>query len=123
MVTTPQDVALLDVGRGIAMFAQVSTPVLGLVENMAGYVCPACGTEDALFGSGGGERLATAFGVPFLGRIPLVQAVRIAGDAGRPIVIAEPDGPVSEAFRALARRVADAVEGASAAAPVGVARE
>ena len=106
VVTTPQDVALLDVGRGIAMFAQVSTPVLGVVENMSAYVCPRCGTEDPVFGTGGGERLARRFGVPLLGRIPLVPAVRAAGDAGRPIVAADPAHPVSRAFVALAERVA-----------------
>jgi ATP-binding protein involved in chromosome partitioning len=121
IVTTPQDVALLDVGRGIAMFAQVATPVLGVVENMAGYVCPSCGTEDPIFGAGGGARLAAAFDVPLLARIPLVAAVREAGDAGRPIVVADPTSPVSVAFRALAERVLAAAESAAAAAPVGVA--
>ncbi len=121
IVTTPQDVALLDVGRGIAMFAQVATPVLGVVENMAGYVCPSCGTEDPIFGEGGGARLAAAFEVPLLARIPLVPAVREAGDAGRPIVIADPASPVSAAFRALAERVLTAAESAAVAAPVGVA--
>ena len=76
IVTTPQDVALLDVGRGIAMFAQVATPVLGIVENMAGYTCPSCGTHDAIFGEGGGQRLAAAFDLPLLASIPLVPAVR-----------------------------------------------
>ncbi|TMA48382.1 MAG: Mrp/NBP35 family ATP-binding protein, partial [Deltaproteobacteria bacterium] len=76
IVTTPQDVALLDVGRTMAMFAQVSTPVLGVVENMSGYVCPRCGTEDPLFGSGGADGLAERFRVPLLARIPLVPAVR-----------------------------------------------
>src|SRR6185436_933649 len=81
IVTTPQDVALLDVGRGIGMFAQVATPVLGIVENMAGYVCPRCHTEDAIFGEGGGSRLAEAFDLPLLARIPLIPAVRESGDA------------------------------------------
>jgi ATP-binding protein involved in chromosome partitioning len=117
IVTTPQDVALLDVGRGIGMFAQVATPVLGIVENMAGYVCPHCGTEDALFGEGGGARLAAAFDVPLLGRIPLVPAVREAGDAGAPIVVADPTHPTSLAFRALAERVLAAAERPAAVAP------
>ena len=108
IVTTPQDVALLDVGRGMAMFAQVSTPVLGVVENMSGYVCPACGTEDPIFGRGGAERLATRFGVPLLARIPLVPAVREGGDTGRPIVAADPAHPVSRLFAALADRVVEA---------------
>jgi len=111
IVTTPQDVALLDVGRGIAMFAQVSTPVLGVVENMASFVCGRCGTEDEVFGAGGGAALARHFEVPLLARLPIVPRVREAGDAGRPIVAAAPEHPVSVEFRALARRVADSVTG------------
>jgi ATP-binding protein involved in chromosome partitioning len=120
VVTTPQDVALLDVGRGIAMFAQVSTPVLGLVENMAGYICPQCGTEDAVFGAGGGDRLAERAGVPLLARIPLAPAIREGGDRGRPIVLAEPAHPASVAFRTLAARVAEAVRHAPRFAVTGV---
>ncbi len=116
IVTTPQDVALLDVGRGIAMFRQVSTPVLGVVENLAGYVCPECGTEDAIFGAGGAARLATHAGVPLLARIPITPAVREGGDRGRPIVVAEPTHPASRSFRALAERVATDVRGAAPAA-------
>jgi len=106
VVTTPQDVALLDVGRGIAMFGQVQTPVLGVVENMSGYVCPACGTEDPIFGRGGADTLAARFDVPLLARVPLVPAVRAAGDAGRPLVAAAPEHPVSAVFDDLARRLA-----------------
>ncbi len=109
IVTTPQDVALLDVGRGVAMFGQVSTPVLGVVENMAGYVCPQCGTEDALFGTDGGKRLADHFGLPLLARIPIAPAVRERTDAGTPLVLAEPGHPVSAIFRALAERIASDV--------------
>jgi ATP-binding protein involved in chromosome partitioning len=116
VVTTPQDVALLDVGRGIAMFAQVSTPVLGVVENMSGYVCPQCGTEDPVFGQGGAQGLADRFGVPLLAAIPLVVTVREAGDHGRPIVAADPGHPVTRVFLELARRVADEA-GRLAAAP------
>ncbi len=105
IVTTPQDVALLDVGRGIAMFRQVNTPVLGVVENMSGYVCPKCGTEDPIFGRGGGAELAGRFGIPVLAEIPLVPAVQRAGDAGRPLVAADPAHPVSRLFRTLAARV------------------
>jgi ATP-binding protein involved in chromosome partitioning len=112
IVTTPQDVALLDVGRGMAMFAQVNTPVLGVVENMSGYACPSCGTVDPIFGPGGGAaRLAERFGVPLLARIPLVPAVRVGGDTGQPIVIAEPGHAVSQTFVALAERVASALGG------------
>ncbi len=120
IVTTPQDVALLDVGRGIAMFRQVSTPVLGVVENMAGYVCPACGTEDPLFGAGGAERLAAHFDVPLLARIPITPAVREGGDRGRPIVVADPAHAASHTFRALAARVAADVRRAPHAPVVGV---
>jgi ATP-binding protein involved in chromosome partitioning len=109
IVTTPQDVALLDVGRGMAMFAQVSTPVLGVVENMSGYVCPQCGTEDPVFGQGGAGVLAARFGVPLLARIPLVPALREGGDAGRPLVHADPRHPVSRQFAALAARVTTAL--------------
>jgi ATP-binding protein involved in chromosome partitioning len=99
------------------MFAQVNTPVLGVVENMAGYVCPSCGTEDALFGTDGGERLATHFGVPLLARIPLAPALRERTDAGTPLVIAEPSHPVSAIFRTLAERVAGDLRAAEAAQP------
>ena len=116
VVTTPQDVALLDVGRGMAMFAQVSTPVLGVVENMSGYVCPRCGTEDALFGQGGAQALAERFHVPLLAQVPLVPAIREGGDQGRPIVVADPAHPVSRMFLALAERVA-ALAGRPAEAP------
>jgi ATP-binding protein involved in chromosome partitioning len=106
IVTTPQDVALLDVGRGMAMFGQVNTPVLGVVENMSGYVCPRCGTEDPIFGQGGAQGLADRFGVPLLARIPLLAAIREGGDQGRPIVIADPGHAASGIFRELAERVA-----------------
>src|SRR5438034_5815180 len=119
IVTTPQDVALLDTGRSMGMFLQVNTPVLGVVENMSGYLCPRCGTEDPIFGRGGAEALAARFGVPVLARIPLVAALREGGDAGRPLVAAQPEHPVSRLFAALAARVAETVapSGAAAAAP------
>jgi ATP-binding protein involved in chromosome partitioning len=110
IVTTPQEVALLDVARGMAMFAQVATPVLGIVENMSGYVCPQCGTQDALFGSDSGRRLAERFGVPLLAELPIAPAVREAGDRGRPIVAADPAHPASRVFTALAARVLAALE-------------
>ena len=110
IVTTPQDVALLDVGRGIAMFATLSTPVIGVVENMAGYACPRCSAVDPVFGAGGGDALAARFGVPLLARIPLVERVRAQGDAGVPLVVAAPEHPVSATYRELAARVAADVE-------------
>ena len=98
IVTTPQDVALLDVRRGITMFEQVRAPVLGVVENMSYHVCSGCGHRAEIFGHGGGERMARQFGVPFLGAIPLVRAIRAAGDEGVPIVVADPQHAQSRAF-------------------------
>jgi ATP-binding protein involved in chromosome partitioning len=105
IVTTPQDVALADVRRGIAMFRQVNARVLGLIENMSFHVCPGCGTRAELFGHGGGAAMAREAGIPFLGELPLVRAVREAGDAGLPIVSAQPSHPQSRAFREIAERV------------------
>ena len=113
IVTTPQEVALADVERGISMFRQVQVPVLGIVENMSYYVCPDCGERDELFGSGGGEALAKQFGVRLLAKLPLVAEVRAAGDAGEPIVSTAPNHPVSSEFVRLARSVDQAL-GASA---------
>jgi ATP-binding protein involved in chromosome partitioning len=105
IVTTPQELALADVRRGIAMFRQVKAPVLGLIENMSVHVCPGCGAEAHLFGEGGGAAMARAEGIPFLGAIPLVRAIREAGDRGAPIVAADPSHPQSRAFREIAERV------------------
>ncbi|MBI4518871.1 MAG: Mrp/NBP35 family ATP-binding protein [Deltaproteobacteria bacterium] len=112
IVTTPQAVALLDVQRGIAMFEQVNTPVLGVVENMSYYHCPKCGRNDELFGAGGGARIAQSFGVPLLGQLPLQPAIRASGDAGTPIVAAEPQGEAAIIFGSIAGRVLDAIEAA-----------
>jgi ATP-binding protein involved in chromosome partitioning len=105
IVTTPQDVALADVRRGIAMFQQVHAPVLGLIENMSFHVCPGCGARADLFGHGGGAEMAREAGIPVLGEIPLVRAIREAGDRGVPLVVAEPSHPQSRAFREIAERV------------------
>jgi ATP-binding protein involved in chromosome partitioning len=105
IVTTPQDVALADVRRGIAMFRQVNAPVLGLIENMSFHLCPGCGARADIFGHGGGAAMARQTGIPFLGEIPLVRAIREAGDAGTPIVAADPSHPQSRAFREIAERV------------------
>jgi ATP-binding protein involved in chromosome partitioning len=105
IVTTPQDVALADVRRGIAMFQQVHAPVLGVIENMSFHVCPGCGARAELFGHGGGAAMAREAGLPVLGEIPLVRAVREAGDRGLPIVAADPAHPQSRAFREIAERV------------------
>ena len=103
IVTTPQDVALADAVKGLAMFREVKTSILGIVENMSYFVCPHCGEPTEIFGSGGGERTATRHEVPLLARIPLEPAVREGGDQGYPIVVAEPESPAAESFREAAR--------------------
>ena len=106
VVTTPQDVATLDARKAIRMFEKVNVPVLGLVENMALHVCSNCGQAEHIFGEGGGARLATEYGYPLLGSLPLDRAIRERGDAGAPIVVAEPDSPAAQSFVTVARRVA-----------------
>jgi len=111
IVTTPQDVSLIDARKGLAMFQKVNVPVLGIVENMSYYLCTACGHREEIFKHGGGRRTAEQLGVPFLGEIPLDPKVTIGGDAGRPIVIAEPRSTVTEAYLSIADAVVRAVEG------------
>jgi ATP-binding protein involved in chromosome partitioning len=106
IVTTPQDVALQDVAKGMAMFKQLEVPVIGVIENMSYFVCSNCSEKHELFGRGGGQRIAEAFGVPFLGQVPLQPNVRTGGDEGQPVVIADPDSPAAEGFRAVAGAVA-----------------
>jgi ATP-binding protein involved in chromosome partitioning len=106
MVTTPQDVSTGDVRRGVRMFERVNTRVLGVVENMSGYVCRHCGEVEDIFGSGGGERLAQQMNLPFIGKVPLDPSVREAGDSGVPTVVSAPDSPAGEALRHIAERVA-----------------
>jgi ATP-binding protein involved in chromosome partitioning len=105
IVTTPQEVALLDVKRGVTMFREVNVPVLGVVENMSVHVCRKCGSSHDLFGSGGGQQMARRFDIPFLGALPLVREVREGGDRGVPIVASDPDHPASRVFLDIARRV------------------
>jgi ATP-binding protein involved in chromosome partitioning len=105
IVTTPQDVALEDVKRGVAMFQQVHAPVLGVIENMSYHICSGCGRRAELFGHGGGAAMAQQFAIAFLGEIPLVRDIREAGDTGIPLVVAQPEHPQSQAFRAVARRL------------------
>ncbi|HEY8469734.1 MAG TPA: Mrp/NBP35 family ATP-binding protein [Longimicrobiales bacterium] len=114
LVTTPQDVATGDVRRAIRMFERVRAPILGVVENMSGFTCPHCGGHADIFGQGGGRRLAEDMHVPFLGEIPLDVQVREAGDTGRPTAIFAPESPAGRAFRAVAERLAAALEGALA---------
>ena len=105
IVTTPQDVALLDVQRGITMFQQVNAPVLGVVENMSFHICSGCGDRAEIFGHGGGRRMADDLHIPFLGEVPLVRVIREGMDRGAPIVVEAPASPETEAFLAIGRGV------------------
>ncbi|MGH7458445.1 MAG: Mrp/NBP35 family ATP-binding protein [Longimicrobiaceae bacterium] len=109
MVTTPQGVSTGDVGRAIKMFERVNTRVLGVVENMSGFVCPCCGTRSDLFGSGGGRELAAGMALPFLGEVPLEPLVREGGDQGEPAVLAAPASPAGRALATVAERVMELV--------------
>lgn len=113
-VTTPQEVALYDVRKGMMMFQKVNVPLLGIIENMSYFVCGHCSERTEIFSHGGGERAAQKLGVPFLGNIPIDPAIRAGGDTGMPIVVAAPDSPQSAAFRQIAKKI---VEGLSAQAP------
>jgi len=106
IVTTPQDIALLDARKGLKMFEKVGVPILGIVENMAMHVCSACGHVEHIFGQGGGERMARDYGVDYLGGLPLDIRIREQTDSGHPTVVAEPDGPIAASYRAIARKVA-----------------
>ena len=105
VISTPQDVALMDARKALAMFRKLETPVLGLIENMSSYVCPNCGHEAHVFGEGGVAREAESLGLPFLGAVPLDLAIRVSGDAGAPIVASHPNSPQSRAFEDLAARL------------------
>lgn len=106
IVTTPQDVALADAVKGLSMFKEVKTTILGIIENMSYFSCPHCGERSEIFGFGGGERTATRYDVPLLGQIPLITAIRQGGDNGHPIVAAEPESAAAAAFRQAARQAA-----------------
>jgi ATP-binding protein involved in chromosome partitioning len=114
IVSTPQDLALLDARRGISMFKRVNVPVLGVVENMSYFVCPQCGTRSDIFGHGGARHEAERLGVPFLGEVPLHMTIRETSDSGLPVVATQPDGPHAQAYRAIAARVRDQLTGGSA---------
>jgi len=105
IVTTPQDIALLDARKGLKMFQKVNVPVLGVVENMSTYICPKCGHEEHIFGADGGMRMAAEYDVGLLGRMPLDISIRELTDAGRPSVIADPNGKIAGLYREIARRV------------------
>ncbi len=104
-VTTPQEVALYDVRKGLMMFQKVNVPLLGIVENMSYFVCGHCGERTEIFSHGGGERAAEKVGVPFLGRVPIDPAIRAGGDSGEPIVVADPKSPQAKAFREIAAKL------------------
>ena len=106
VVTTPQAVSVADTRRAIRMYQKLNVPTLGLIENMSHFVCPDCRHESDIFGKGGGEALATELSVPFLGRVPIYEPIRIGGDTGVPITIGEPGSPAAEAFRDAARQLA-----------------
>ena len=106
IVTTPQDIALIDAQRGLAMFAKVNVPVLGIVENMSLHICSQCGHEEAIFGTGGGVAMAEVNKVDFLGALPLDINIRINADSGRPTVVADPDGRAAQIYREIARKTA-----------------
>lgn len=116
IVSTPQDLSLIDARRGLAMFKKVNVPVLGIVENMSYFQCPHCGTKSDIFGHGGARHEAEKLGVPFLGEIPLHMAIRATSDAGNPVVDSEPDGPHAAIYRAIAGQVRDQLKGVIAAA-------
>jgi ATP-binding protein involved in chromosome partitioning len=107
IVSTPQDLALVDARRGVAMFKRVDVPVLGVVENMSYFLCPSCGTRSDIFGYGGARKEAERLGVPFLGEVPLHMTIREKSDAGLPVVATEPDGPHAAIYRDIAAKVRD----------------
>ena len=117
IVSTPQDLALIDARRGVSMFKRVEIPILGIVENMAAFLCPHCGGASHIFGHGGARAEAGRLGVPFLGEVPLTMAIRELSDAGRPVVAADPDGPQAGVYRAMAQQVWAALSGGAAARP------
>lgn len=106
IVTTPQDVALADARKGLVMFTKVHVPVMGIIENMSYFICSHCGQRENIFDSGGGSKTAAELNVPFLGEIPINTAIRVGGDQGKPVVIADPDAPYAQAFRSIARKLA-----------------
>ncbi|TDI61603.1 MAG: sodium:proton antiporter, partial [Alphaproteobacteria bacterium] len=117
IVSTPQDIALLDARRGIAMFNKVKVPTLGIVENMSTFVCPHCGEASHIFGHGGARQTALDLGVDFLGEIPLHLSIRETSDQGTPIVVSQPDSPEAQAFLDIATAVAAKLDAGQKAAP------
>ena len=116
IISTPQDLSLIDARRGLAMFKKVNVPVLGIVENMSYFQCPDCGTRSDIFGHGGARQEAERLGVPFLGEIPLHMSIRATSDSGTPVVESEPNGPYAALYRAIGSKVRDQLQGVIAAA-------
>jgi ATP-binding protein involved in chromosome partitioning len=116
IVSTPQDLALIDARRGLAMFTKVNVPVLGIIENMSYFQCPECGTRSDIFGHGGARHEAERLNVPFLGEVPLHMSIRAMSDAGTPVVVSEPDGPHAAIYRAIGAQIRDRLQGVIAAA-------
>ncbi len=106
IVTTPQDIALIDARKGLKMFEKVGIPILGVVENMSFHVCPKCGHQSHIFGAGGAERMCKDYGTELLGQLPLDESIRSQADSGKPTVVSDPDGPVADIYRRIARRCA-----------------
>jgi len=109
VVTTPQDIALLDARKGIKMFEKVGVPILGIVENMAVHVCSNCGHVEHIFGADGGKKMAAEYSMDYLGALPLKMQIRLQADSGQPTVVADPDGDVAALYKAVARKVALAI--------------
>lgn len=116
IVSTPQDLALIDARKAVNMFNKVEVPILGIVENMSHFVCPNCGTSHDIFGHGGAKAEAEKIGAPFLGEIPLDMDIRLNSDAGTPVVVSQPDGPHAKAYKEIARKLWEGVEGRAAPA-------
>jgi ATP-binding protein involved in chromosome partitioning len=106
IVTTPQDIALLDARKGLKMFEKVGIPIIGIVENMSTYVCPNCNHEEHIFGQDGGKKMCEEYGVDFLGSLPLNLSIRLQADSGRPTVVEDPDGAISGIYKGIARKIA-----------------
>src|SRR5215216_8172544 len=106
IVTTPQDIALIDARKGLKMFEKVGIPILGIVENMSFHICSKCGHESHVFGSGGGQKMSKDYGAELLGQLPLDEAIQQQADSGRPTVVSDPDGAIAEIYRKIARRCA-----------------
>ena len=117
IVSTPQDIALIDARKGITMFQKTHVPILGVVENMSMFICTGCGAEHDIFGHGGAKLTAEKLGAPFLGEIPLVPRIRETSDAGTPVSVSAPDGPEARAFLEIAKKVAASLQTASKPAP------